>query len=433
MRESSEGSKGERRLGPTGVGTAPIRVCHMIGWLMVLGGGALLVYTFAGYPLLLAAAAAFRRPPRPERARPESRRNPLPRISITVPVHNEAHQIQELLASLAALEYPEDRRQILIVSDASTDGTDEVVRQWADRGIELFRVAGRGGKGAAENAARKHLTGDIVVNTDASIRIPPRSLEPLVRPFDDPSVGVASGRDLSVSARGVDADPNTGEAGYVGYEMMVRDLETRLGGIVGASGCFYATRRELHNVEIPPELNRDFAAALVARERGYRSVSVPEAVCRVPRAASLAREYRRKVRTAARGMTTLWAWRHLMNPLRHPTFAWKLVSHKMCRWLVPVALLMLAGGLAVLAPWHAWAGGTLALGVAGVLVGGLGWWWGARGWTLPGGMAGPAYFLMSNVAVLHALARATAGGGSERLWEPTRRERAASGTRAGHG
>ncbi len=398
------------------------------GILLALGGGVVLVYTLAGYPLLLKRVASGRRRWTPPAGDPAE----LPPISITVPVFNEAHQVEALLESLTALEYPLDRRQILIVSDGSNDGTDELVRAWAHRGVELLRVEGRGGKGAAENEAREHLTGEIIVNTDASIRIRPDALLPLVRPFGDPSVGVVSGRDLSTGAG--DGDANTGEAGYVDYEMRVRALETRAGGIVGASGCFYATRKRLHAVEVPPELSRDFASALIARDHGYRAVSEPAAVCLVPRTPSLDREYRRKVRTVARGMTTLWRWRHLLNPREHPDFAWKLFSHKVCRWLVPPALLAVLLGVLwagfMAAPGSplgrfvaAVAAGVTAMAAGVLLLGGLGWLLATRGQmvNVPRAFSVPAFFLMSNLAVLHAFGRAVRGG-SQPSWEPTRRD-----------
>ena len=391
-----------------------------MGTILLVAGLGLAVYPIVLYPLMLWFGTIVRRRPRKSvKQAPESGLEEWPRVSITVPVYNETHQIESLLASLVALEYPADRRQILIVSDGSTDGTDEVVRQWEDRGVELLTVEGRGGKGAAENAAREHLTGEIIVNTDASIRIRPDALLHLIRPFEDPSIGVVSGRDVSVAHH--DADANPGEGGYVGYEMKVRDLETRMGGIVGASGCLYATRRELHEHEVPPQLSRDFASALVARDHGYRAVSAPRAVCFVPRTGSLQREYRRKVRTVARGMSTIWAWKHLMNPARYPGFAWKLLSHKISRWMLPVALLLIGLGLALVSPTSMLATGALVgCGVALVL-GLAGWGIGRDGRSLPMLLSVPAFFLMSNVAVVHAFLRAC-GRGSEALWEPTRRK-----------
>jgi len=396
----------------------------MIGAALIFVGCMIGLYAFAGYPLLLLAGRRFRDSAPPGTVAPGTATpgndSTLPRISITVPIFNEAHQLPDLLASLVALDYPRDLRQILIVSDGSSDGSDEIVQAWSDHGVELLRVEQRGGKGAAENSARPHLTGEIVVNTDASIRIRPGALRPLLRPFADPRVGVVSGRDLSVGQE-VD-DANQGEAGYVGYEMWVRDLETANGGIVGASGSLYATRRHLHEVDISPELSRDFASALVAGDHGLAAVSVKGAVCLVPRTGSLRSEYRRKVRTIARGMTTLWTWRHLLNPVRHPGFAWKLWSHKICRWALPFALLLILAGLALVAREEVLAWIPLAGGLALVLAGAVGWLVGVsgEGRPLPRILSAPAFFLLSNVAVVHALFRAM-GSGSQQFWEPTRR------------
>src|SRR5439155_1364987 len=170
--------------------------------------------------------------------------------------------------------------QIVVVSDASTDATDDIVTRYAARGVELLRLPRRAGKTAAENAARSVLKGDIIVNTDASVRIHPQAIRALVVALRDPTVGVASGRDVSIAR--LDGAANRGEGTYVGYEMWVRDLETRVWGIVGASGCLYAIRAELHRQFVPEDLSRDFAAALTARHHGLRAVSVPGAICFVP-------------------------------------------------------------------------------------------------------------------------------------------------------
>src|SRR5512146_2981057 len=119
----------------------------------------LFVYAYAGYPLLLALVARWKPKPTPLGDPAE-----WPRISITIPAYNEAAAIGPTLDSLLALDYPADRRQILVVSDCSSDGTDAVVQGYAGRGVELLRLAVRRGKTAAENAAIAHLRGDIVVN-----------------------------------------------------------------------------------------------------------------------------------------------------------------------------------------------------------------------------------------------------------------------------
>jgi cellulose synthase/poly-beta-1,6-N-acetylglucosamine synthase-like glycosyltransferase len=373
---------------------------------------ALLLYSYMGYPLILMAMA---------RLRPRREAPPPPRdwssISITIPVYNEGAQIRDTLESLLAIDYPADRRQILVVSDASTDGTDEIVAEFADRGVELLRLDRRAGKTAAENTARVHLRGEIVVNTDASVRIHPDALKRLVAWFGDPEVGVASSNDVSVARDGTDR--REGESGYVGYEMGVRALETRVDGIVGASGSLYAIRADLHDYALPARFSRDFAAALVAREQGFRAVSVPDAFCTVPRAASLRQEYRRKVRTMVRGMETLIHKRSLMNPFRYGVFAWMLFSHKLCRWLVPVAAAAAVVCVALLSASEVWARWLLALGLIVAVLAAAGWYWSGRR-HVPAPLSMLSYLVAGNVAALTAWLRVLRGAGSP-VWEPTRR------------
>ncbi len=377
------------------------------------------VYSFGLYPLFLKIVAAFRRPPGSRASEaPE-----LPSISISLPVYNEEATIRATLDRLLESDYPADRLQIVVVSDASTDRTDDIVREYADLGVELFRQPQRKGKTAAENAIRPHLRGDIIVNTDASILIHPQALRALAAVFADRTVGVASGRDVSVAAH--DERANMGESRYVGYEMWVRDLETRAGGIVGASGCLYASRRELHNAAVPDALSRDFAAPLIAKEKGYRSVSVSGALCFVPRTRTLRQEYRRKVRTMTRGLETLYFKRRLLNPFKHGLFAWMLMSHKLARWLVPWAALLGVIGVALLSRQETWARWTAGAAMLFGAMGLVGWIW-PTGRAVPRFLAVPGYVVSSVVAGLHAWIRALRGELSA-TWEPTRRDPTTTG------
>jgi cellulose synthase/poly-beta-1,6-N-acetylglucosamine synthase-like glycosyltransferase len=296
------------------------------------------VYAYAVYPSILWIVARLR-----PRQRADAIASEWPSVTITVPVYNAVSSIRTTLSHLVELDYPRELVQLIVLSDASDDGTDDVVREFASRGVELLRAPTRLGKTAAENAAVSVARGDLIVNVDATITVAAGSLKHLVRAFDDPTVGVASGCDVSIGVGNRAA--TKGESGYTNYEMWLRDLETNAGSIVGASGCFYGIRRLIRAEALPPELSWDFASTLVAKQQGYRSVSVPNAVCFVPRAVDVQVEFRRKARTMARGLSTLFYFGALMNPFRYGGFALMLVSHKLLRWLpfllAPFALLAL--------------------------------------------------------------------------------------------
>lgn len=379
---------------------------------LVLLPGILFGYAYYVYPALLKIVALFKRR-LPVAVDPSE----WPLISIVLPAYNEENAVRRTLESLLLLDYPAERRQILVLSDASTDRTDDIVREFASRGVELLRLPQRSGKTAAENAAIPSLRGEIIVNTDATIRILPGSLKPLIRAFQDPSIGVASGRDVSVGD--VTIESNGGESRYVDYEMWVRALETRVGSIVGASGCFYAIRHSLHAIEVPPALSRDFASALTAREHDCRAVSVDDAVCLVPRTASLMREFRRKIRTMARGLSTLWYKRRLLNPFAYGLFAWMLWSHKLIRWLVFLTAPLALAGLALLSlrlPAARWLLGLVVLGVlAGIVA-----MRAPEGRKLPRLVTLCGFALATHVAGLLAWSKLFHGEMSP-TWEPTRR------------
>lgn len=369
----------------------------------------LFTYAYVAYPALLWVMAA----------RKSSKKAPdgvkdWPFITITLPVYNEAQTIREKIESLLAMDYPPEKRQILVISDASNDRTDEIVASFTHKGlgVELLRLRERRGKTAAENAAWAAATGDIIINTDATVRLLPHSIKALVAAFEDPTVGVASGRDVNIST-------DSGETSYVGYEMRIRASETRVRSIVGASGCFYGIRRSLYDPAFPEHLSRDFAAALVVNEAGLRAVSVKDAVCQVPCTDDLAIEQNRKIRTMARGLATLWYKRSLMNPYRYGIFAWMLASHKLARWLIPITLPLLLIGLAILSI-HSWI--ALAMLAMLVILAIIGYVtvYRQRGISLPKPAAIIGFILVANLAGILAWSRFL-WGQSNAVWEPTRR------------
>jgi glycosyltransferase involved in cell wall biosynthesis len=253
---------------------------------------------------------------------------------VIVAARNEVDKIRRKIEHTLDLDYPADRLEILVASDASDDGTDGIVQEYAGRGVQLVRAPQRKGKEHAQGLALAAATGDIVVMTDAATVLEPGALRALVKNFVDPSVGAVSSEDAIVDAAG---NP-TAEGVYVKYEMWVRRLESRFHSIVGLSGSCFAIRRTLCS-RWPATLASDFMGALHAARGGYRAIADPAVRGRFVAVASAQAERRRKVRTFLRGITVLMANLDLLNPLRHGRFAFQLASHKLLRFLAPLLLL----------------------------------------------------------------------------------------------
>lgn len=383
---------------------------NVLAWILVATPAVVFGYAYLVYPLLLWFLSRLRKEATADRI------TTLPTVSVVIPAYNEEQQIGGAIEAVLAQDYPAEKLQILVLSDASTDATDRIVGEYGRRGVELLRMPHRGGKTKAENVACGSLRGEIIVNTDASVRLHPEVIKRLVTEMADPNIGVASSRDVSLSTL---ESANITEAGYVNYEMRVRNLETRTGGIVGASGSCYAIRAALHKIPIRDDLSRDFSAALTAQMHGFRSVSVEQAMGLVPRTSSLQHEYRRKVRTISRGMETLYVYRALLDPIRFGFFAWKLFSHKVCRWMLPVAAIPGIVGLVLLASSYSWARALLAITAVIALLAVIGTVWPSDR-RAPRIISLPAFGIAANIAVLHAIWRMLAGH-DDYIWEPTRR------------
>ncbi len=293
---------------------------------------ALIAYPYAGYPILLRLLAHVIG--RPVRRAPQT-----PTATLVISAFNEGENMQRKLDNTLAIDYPQEKLEIIAASDASTDETDAVIARYAARGVQHLRLAVRGGKVACQNAAIERATGEILVFSDARIMIAPGSLRAMMENFSDPTVGCVSSQDLIVDAAGA-PDATAGEGFYVRYEMGLRRLEAEFGSLVGASGSFYAVRRGLAPIW-EAGFERDFLTPLKVAAAGYRTVHEPRAIGAYRALAEPEAEFRRKVRTVMRGMAVLFHMRELLNPWRHPRVAWQLWSHKIMRWTVPFSLVTL--------------------------------------------------------------------------------------------
>ncbi len=291
-------------------------------WLLLVG----LVYSYFLYPILLKLVLAVRPRSGPGIA-PEQ---PLPSMTLVVTVHNESQRIRDKLANSLAIDYPAELLEVIVASDCSTDDTDDIVANYAPGRVRLVRADQRKGKEYAQLCAIREAQGEVIVFSDVATQIPADALRKLAGYFADPSVGAVSSEDRFVTQDG----RVVGEGAYVRYEMWLRRLESKLAGLVGLSGSFFAARRtvcERWDTESPS----DFNTALNCARADLRAVTAPDVLGFYTDLKDPSREYARKVRTVLRGMTGLARHREVMNPQRFGWFAFEVISHKLMRWAVP--------------------------------------------------------------------------------------------------
>jgi len=369
----------------------------VIFWLSV----ALIVYAYAGYACALFVLSHVR-------TRPVRKDVFTPRVSFIIAAHNERARIREKIENTLAQDYPADRLEVLVASDCSTDGTDAIVCGFGER-VRLVRASERRGKEAAQRLAIAHATGEIFVFSDAATAIAPDAVRTIVANFADPDVGCVSSVD-----RFIDPDGRiSGEGAYVRYEMWLRELETRVYSLVGLSGSFFAVRRLVCGAWAA-DRQSDFSTLLNTVRLGLRGVLDRDAVGYYRNIVDEGSEHDRKVRTVVRGISVLASNLDLLNPLRRPLFAWQLASHKLCRWLVPFAMIGAAASNAVLALHSPAYLAIFALQLA---------FYGAAATGVHGGAGAfriAAFLVRSNSAVLTAWLR-YARGERVTLWTPSNR------------
>jgi len=365
---------------------------------------ALVLYAHLGYPFALMALSLIRN-------RPVEKGTVTPRVSFIIAARNEEGRIREKIENTLSQDYPSDRLEIIVASDCSTDRTEEIVSAYSDR-LRLVRAPERRGKEAAQQLAVETASGEILVFSDVATALAADGVSSIVRNFGDPTVGCVSSVD-----RFIDPDGRiTGEGAYVRYEMFLRTLETRVNSLVGLSGSFFAARREVCR-HWATDRQSDFNTLLNAVDMGLRGVLDLESAGYYKNIVDDRGEFRRKVRTVVRGIAVLAVNVRMLNPVRYGLFSWQLLSHKVCRWLVPFAMIVacLSNALVISRSPVYLATFVVQLGFYAAALGGL--WTGFRVLRIP------SFLLMVNLAILTAWFRYARG---ERItsWNPSERMRA---------
>jgi cellulose synthase/poly-beta-1,6-N-acetylglucosamine synthase-like glycosyltransferase len=359
--------------------------------------GGLVVYVYAGYPLLLVCIRTLG-------ARPVAKGDNQPPVTLIVSAYNEAEVIGEKLANSLALDYAADRLQVLVVSDASTDRTDEIVRASTDSRVSLLRMPVRSGKTLGLNEAVRVARGEIIVFSDANAMYAPDAVAALVRSFSDRRVGAVVGESTYSQAEG-GADED--ESLYWRYEVLIKRLESAVGSVVGGDGAIYAIRKSLYRPMRADALS-DFVNPMQIVHDGYRCVYELEARSVERGAGDFGREFRRKVRIVNRAWRAMMSLKGLLNPVRFGFFSLEVLSHKVLRWLVPVFLLVILTTNLVLIQRGWIYAATLAAQLVLYALGWLGYALRRRS-SLPRILAVPFYFLMVNLASARGIIEAYLG------------------------
>ena len=348
----------------------------------------LLVYVYVGYPALAWLLAKLR--PRPV-ARPAEPYEPT--VTVLIAAYNEARHIERTVRNKLEQDYPAEKLDVIVVSDESDDGTDEIVRGIDDARVRLVRQEPRAGKTSGLNLIAPLATGEILITSDANSFYAPDTVGELVQPLADPAVGYVTGRMLY---RAPDGSPaGEGCSAYMRYENQLRAWETDLGSIVGVDGGVDAVRRAIWEPMRPDQLP-DFVEPLTIREKGYRVVYRSSARLYEDALADTGDEFRMRVRVSLRAW---WAMRDkaaLLDVRRFGMFAWQLWSHKVLRYLAPFFQLGVLATNLVLAPQaRAWA---VLLGLQAIFYAAVGAAHGLRGRDLPAPVTAAYYLCVVNLA-----------------------------------
>lgn len=287
-------------------------------WLSIL----MILYPIIIYPSLVCLLGLIW-------PRPVKRDSWLPSVTVLIPAHNEAHNIAATIQNKLEQDYPRNRIEIIVISDGSTDDTEDLVLEFSSQNVRLIRREQREGKAAALNEGVRYATGEILVFSDANSLFSSNAVRRMMENFADPEIGYVTGS-LTYRIRSVGTAGN-GCSGYMKYENALRTLETRVASIIGVNGGVDAMRRELYR-DVPSQLITDFVLPLQVISTKHRVVYDDRAHSFEVANSDLGSEFRMRVRVALRALQGITYMRKLCNPFKYPWPAFSLISHKIIRY-----------------------------------------------------------------------------------------------------
>lgn len=361
-----------------------------------------IVYTLVGYVGCLWLLTRF--------SRKGIARAPIePRVSILLVVRGGEKIIEAKLRNCLEQDYPREKVEIVVVCDGSAPVTEAIVEKYSNSGVKLIRSE-RKGKAQGLALALCNTSGEIVVFTDAGVSMRSSALRMLVSNFADPRVGCVSSEDATTD------NYDNAEPYYVDFDARMRRLECAFRTMIAASGSLFAARRAVCH-KWNERMSSDFFVPLNAIELGMDTV-VDTRVKGYLGSVKAGDEFGRKVRTIVHGIHVLNEYRGLLNPFRYGARAWELASHKLFRWLLPLAFAGVFVSSCLLARHSAFFAVVCGLQILVYVCGGLALEFSSLRRFLPVRLA--SFFVLNVVATVYAWVKCVQGEYYV-LWEPSRR------------
>ena len=350
---------------------------------------AVLFYVYFGYPMLVYFVSRWY-PKRIARAAFE------PNVSLIITAYNEERDLRAKLENTLLINYPGEKLEIIVASDSSTDDTDDIAREYAEKGVKLYRQTKRAGKTSAQNMAVERANGEIIIFSDATTMYQPDVLQTMMPNFADQTIGCVAGKLIYVDNS--ESSVGKGARSYWNYETFLKENESRACSLIGTSGCLYAVRKSAYQ-PMYAEACSDFLIATLVYKQGLRTIYEPAAICTEETNKQSEREMQMRVRIISRTLTDLWRNREMLNPFHSGFYAVELLSHKVLRYSVPfflIALLLAAGVAGLYSTLFLY---FFALQVVFYFIAFVGWFLEKNGIKLSI-LPLPFYFVLANFAVI---------------------------------
>lgn len=263
-----------------------------------------------------------------------------PRVSVVISAYNEEQVIAKKIENTLNLDYPEDLLEIAIISDGSTDGTNKIIREYAEKDDRIKACMEPSNKGKTEGLNRNvpRLNGEIIVFSDANSFYDKDLVKRIIPPFIDDSIGYVTGSTVYVSTSG---DENRDALGiYSRIERYTKALESKIGSCIGSDGAVFAIRKSLF-VPMKPSALNDFVIPLRILREGLRGILEEDVFCKEHMKEGSKSELRRQVRITTRTLRAIYDFRDLLNPFVYPLISFEIISHKVMKLVTPFLLILI--------------------------------------------------------------------------------------------